>query len=536
MFVGMLAEGTVLQNRYRVERLLGRGGMGAVYEAYDERFGNRVALKQAEIVEPELGRAFEREARLLRTLRHRALPVVIDYFDEGGAWYLVMDYVEGEDLGARLKRAGGPLPLEEVLAWGDQVLGVLEYLHAHDPPVVHRDIKPQNLKLTPQGNVVLLDFGLSKGAAFEGTGPSGEKSIVGYTPHYAPLEQIHGVGTDPRSDLYALAATLYTLATGKKPPDAGFRAAATAAGSPDPLVPADALNPIVPPAVADVLQTALSPNPNARPQTAAAMRAALDAASREPAAGEPARSAPTPIRRARPIEIPIGDGATDAAGAEATRVGGDDVETRVRPRPPAGTSAPAIAVTARPAPHRRSLGAKLAISGALGTGLAALVIGYALSGGFREPVAPPPAPPPVANVNAVANTNVAPPVEEPEPEPARPAVDEPPLSYQEFRSGRGRSPRPGDRVFVYYVGMLADGTVFDDGHESDEPFVFTYGTGEVIEGWEQGLATMKVGGHRRIVVPPSLGFGDEEVDGVPPGSTLVYDVRMVGLESPSGRD
>ena len=99
-----------------------------------------------------------------------------------------------------------------------------------------------------------------------------------------------------------------------------------------------------------------------------------------------------------------------------------------------------------------------------------------------------------------------------------------------------RSPRPGDRVFVYYVGMLPDGTVFDDGHESDEPFVFTYGTGEVIEGWEQGLATMKVGGHRRIVVPPSLGFGDEEVEGVPPGSTLVYDVRMVGLESPSGRD
>ena len=159
----MLAPETLLQNRYRVVRLLGRGGMGAVYEATDQRFNNRVALKEARVAEPELAGAFEREARLLRTLRHRSLPVVIDYFSDGDEWYLVMDYVEGEDLGERLKRNGGPFPPAEVLAWGDQLLDVLEYLHSHEPPVVHRDVKPQNLKVTPAGTVVLLDFGLSKG-------------------------------------------------------------------------------------------------------------------------------------------------------------------------------------------------------------------------------------------------------------------------------------------------------------------------------------------------------------------------------------
>ena len=508
----MLAEGIVLQNRYRVVRLLGRGGMGAVYEAVDERFNNRVALKQAAVVEQEFGRAFEQEARLLRTLRHRSLPVVIDYFHEDDAWYLVMDYVEGEDLGRRLKQAGGPLPVEEVLEWGDRLLEVLEYLHSHDPPIVHRDIKPQNLKVTPEGRVVLLDFGLSKGAAgADATRGSGEKSIVGYTPHYAPLEQIHGVGTDPRSDLYALAATMYALMTGTKPPDAGLRATLTAAGGEDPLEPADVANPVVPPAVARVLGSALSSNPNARPQTAATMREALRAAAREPAG--PRRAVPIP-----PREID------------------DDLETRVRPRRIEIDASPTVPIL-RPPPVRapKRPGVVLAVLGTLATGALALVLGYVMTGGLRE--APQPAPAPV-EPPPVVNTNVAP---EPEPEPPpvveeepQPDPDEPPLMLQDIRIGRGPSPRAGDRVMVHYIGRLEDGTVFDDTYEREEPLTFTVGAGEIIPSWEQAMASMRVGGRRRITIPASLGYGyRDRVEGVPPGSTLVFDVEMVGLEQRS---
>lgn len=165
----MLSPGTVLQDRYTIQRHLASGGMGAVYVATDDRFRNTVAVKQAFFATGDGARAFEREARLLRNLRHPALPGVIDFFEEDGTCYLVMDYVEGDDLSVLLRHRRdsglGPFPYAAVVAWGDQILDALEFLHRHDPPILHRDVKPQNLKLMTDGQVVLLDFGLSKGAA-----------------------------------------------------------------------------------------------------------------------------------------------------------------------------------------------------------------------------------------------------------------------------------------------------------------------------------------------------------------------------------
>ena len=150
--------------------------------------------------------------------------------------------------------------MNQVLRWADQLLDALEYLHGHQPPVVHRDIKPQNLKLTEQ-DVILLDFGLAKGAVAEmsQTDESMLKSLPGFTYHYAPLEQILGTGTDPRSDLYALAATIYRLITGRIPSDALTRAAAAQERQPDPLRPANKLN--ASEAVAAVLTRALAQLP-----------------------------------------------------------------------------------------------------------------------------------------------------------------------------------------------------------------------------------------------------------------------------------
>src|SRR5262252_6764950 len=192
----LLGAGAVLQDRYRIVRQLGKGGMGAVYEANDLRLGSTVALKQTLSDVRELWAQFAREARLLAQLNHPALPRVSDYFKEDGRAFFVMQFVEGIDLAAMLTQQG-PFPRGTVVAWADQILDALVYLHAHDRQIIHRDIKPHNLKVTPAGKIALLDFGLAKSHAAGNTGESEARGIFGYSPQYAPLEQIQNNGTGP---------------------------------------------------------------------------------------------------------------------------------------------------------------------------------------------------------------------------------------------------------------------------------------------------------------------------------------------------
>lgn len=272
----MLTPDTVLQGRYRVLRQLGQGGMGAVFEAVDERLDTTVALKETFFADERLRKQFEREARLLARLHHPALPRVSDHFSEAEGQFLVMQYIGGEDLAEMIARRHGPFPEPQVLSWADQLLDALDYLHTQDPQIIHRDIKPQNLKLTSRGQIILLDFGLAKGQTSEVSRVTTSASIFGYTPNYAPLEQVQGLGTDPRSDIYALSATLYHLLTGTKPPDALSRAAAIVNGQLDPLSAANNVNPSVSSTTAQVLAKAMSQNREHRFITAAAMRKALN--------------------------------------------------------------------------------------------------------------------------------------------------------------------------------------------------------------------------------------------------------------------
>jgi serine/threonine protein kinase len=271
----MLTPETVLQGRYRIVRQLGQGGMGAVYEAIDQRLDTTVALKETLFADERLRKQFEREARLLARLHHPALPRVSDHFSEGEGQFLVMQFIPGDDLSEMMTRKHGPFPADQVLTWGDQLLDALDYLHTQDPQIVHRDIKPQNLKLTSRGQIILLDFGLAKGQAGEISRVTTAASIFGYTPNYAPLEQIQGLGTDSRSDLYSLGATLYHLLTGVKPPDALTRAAALVNGQADPLVQASEANSAVAPEVDHVLGKAMAQNREQRYASAAEMRKAL---------------------------------------------------------------------------------------------------------------------------------------------------------------------------------------------------------------------------------------------------------------------
>jgi serine/threonine protein kinase len=266
--------GTLLQGRYRVVRRLGKGGMGAVYEATDLRLDVAVAIKEAFSTDPRLRKQFEHEARLLAQLHHAALPRVTDYFSEDNRVFLVMQFIGGDDVAEIIGRQPGPLPANTVIAWADQLLDALIYLHSRERQVIHRDIKPHNLKLTSAGSIALLDFGLAK-ADLDSTGSNSWTSVFGFTRRYSPPEQMQDQGTTPRSDIYALGATLYHLLTGVKPPDALVRTKAIAKGEPDPLLAANEIHAAVGLQVALILQKALELNPERRYENANEFRHAL---------------------------------------------------------------------------------------------------------------------------------------------------------------------------------------------------------------------------------------------------------------------
>jgi serine/threonine protein kinase len=206
----MLNPGSVLQSRYRIVKMLGQGGFGAVYKAWDLNLSRQCAVKENLESTPEAQRQFMREATVLANLSHPNLPRVTDYFiiPEQGQ-YLVMDFIEGEDLQQKIDRAGN-LAVSDVMDWTDQVMDALIYLHTRVPPVLHRDIKPSNIKITPDGKAVLVDFGLVKIYDANTQTTTGARAVsVGY----APPEQYGQGGTDVRSDIYALAATIYMALT-----------------------------------------------------------------------------------------------------------------------------------------------------------------------------------------------------------------------------------------------------------------------------------------------------------------------------------
>ena len=271
----MLEAGKILQDRYRIEKQIGQGGMGSVYLATDERFNSTVAIKETVFTDDNFRKAFSREARLLNSLKHSALPKVSDTFIDGNGQYIVMEYIAGDDLFEMLEKNGEAFPLKDVLIWAEQLLDALEYLHDQENPVIHRDIKPKNLKLTSTGQIILLDFGLAKGNPTDANHHTAANSVFGYSRNYASLEQIQGTGTDPRSDIYSLAATLYHLLTGKTPSDALTRVMLVLNEEKDPLQSANLIHEQVGEELAGHLDEAMSLNAKLRPQSASEMRELL---------------------------------------------------------------------------------------------------------------------------------------------------------------------------------------------------------------------------------------------------------------------
>lgn len=276
-----LKSGEILRGRYRICERIGQGGMGNIYLADDLRLeGRQCALKEVEHdrtvsskLLKEARQQFLHEATVLARLDHPNLPKVSDFFSVGPRDYLVMDYIPGKDLRAKMldaKQNNIFLAEENVLGWANQLAEALTYLHSQTPPLVHRDVKPSNLKITPNGMLKLVDFGLVKAlvpdemtiTVIQGRG----------TALYTPLEQYGGDGlhTDIRSDLYAYGCTLYHLLTNTPPVDARQRFL-----HPESLPPPRKINPAISSRTESAILWAMELHPDDRPGTAEELRQTL---------------------------------------------------------------------------------------------------------------------------------------------------------------------------------------------------------------------------------------------------------------------
>lgn len=216
-----LERGSLLHKRYRIVEILGQGGMGSVYRAVDENLGVDVAVKENLFTTDEYARQFRLEAVILANLRHPNLPRVTDHFVIGEqGQYLIMDYIEGEDLRQRMERIGF-ISEEEAILIGAAMCDALQYLHTRKPSIIHRDVKPGNVRITPDGHIYLVDFGLAKLVKGSQATTTGARAM---TPGYSPPEQYGTARTDPRTDIYSLGATLYASLTGVIPEDGLARA------------------------------------------------------------------------------------------------------------------------------------------------------------------------------------------------------------------------------------------------------------------------------------------------------------------------
>ncbi|GEM_PF-2105837 len=369
--------------QYRIRGVIGHGGFGVVYEAEDmQRHGLVVALK--ETFDPESIRSFANEFRVLQQLNHPNLPHYYAMFEAEGNGFLVMEYIPGQSLDDVLSRRPGPLLESQVMGYALQICDALIYLHSQQPPIIHGDIKPANIRLTPEGLVKLVDFGLLK----EGSQQT-RNSRRGLTPAYAPIEQwsIGVRGADPRSDVYSLGATLFHLLTGQEPPPVTDRIA----GPYDPLPPVIQLNPNISGHVALAIWTAMEIQADKRYPDIASLKRALQGVA--PALVEQPGDLPMAyasvswqslVEAAPPAAF-----APQAAAVTTTGPAPGDTIVLPQPQPTAGPATSPPLPTTLTIPGLNALGASLAsvalISGSIMGGALELISEEALELVFEVP-------------------------------------------------------------------------------------------------------------------------------------------------------
>jgi serine/threonine protein kinase len=262
-----LERGYLLHNRYRIVEILGQGGMGSVYRGVDENLGVDVAVKENLFTTEDYARQFRLEAVILANLRHPNLPRVTDHFVIAGqGQYLIMDFIDGEDLRQRTERTGS-VSEEEAILVGAAMCDALQYLHTRKPSIIHRDLKPGNVRISPDGHIFLVDFGLAKLVKGSQATTTGARAM---TPGYSPPEQYGTARTGPRTDIYSLGATLYSTLTDVIPEDGLARAMDNVE-----LTPLRKHSPKISRKLATAIEKALAVRPEDRFQSADEFKQAL---------------------------------------------------------------------------------------------------------------------------------------------------------------------------------------------------------------------------------------------------------------------
>lgn len=332
---GTLQPGQVLQSRYRILGIIGIGGMGAVYQARDLHFPNvpklvavkeMVNLAQDQQLRETTTRNFEREAEILATLNHPAIPQIYDFFSFGDRAYLVMEYIQGKDLEGIITSTDNFLPVEQVRQWTVEICDVLHYLHNHEPePIVFRDMKPSNVMIDHHRRVRLIDFGIAK------TFQIGQPGTMIGTDGYAAPEQYKGLAS-PVADIYALGATIHHILTRRDPrlePPFSFHKR-----------PIREANANVSEPLAAAIMRALAYDPADRFPSAEAMRLAVEGSGSNAAqvysAAEPVTAAPRPVAaapRSAPAPAPAAPSPAHAGGRDVMPIWSFKVEDAVRSTP-----------------------------------------------------------------------------------------------------------------------------------------------------------------------------------------------------------
>lgn len=292
----------ILDGRYELLQLLGEGGMGQVYKARHTRLGKIFAIKSLRHLSPDPTEqakfldAFETEARTLAELDHPALAQVSDFFETDGVHYLVMEFVDGKTLSRVADLAPKLLSQRRIIQWARELCDALGYLHSQNPPVIVRDLKPDNVMIDEKRRLRLLDFGIAKRLQ-AGVGTRDIIKGMG-TAEYAPLEQYGSASTDQRSDIYALGGTLYFMLTELPPPPAWRRASEGV----QPALPST-VNDTVTPEFENLVMRMMALKREDRPQSVAEIRAQLDAMAEGASAPPPTQRSqvPSPPEKVPPL-------------------------------------------------------------------------------------------------------------------------------------------------------------------------------------------------------------------------------------------
>jgi eukaryotic-like serine/threonine-protein kinase len=294
-----LSVGQIINNRYRIRSTLGQSRLELVYSAWDISLNSPVAIQEILNTSPECIQEFGYEARRLANLRHPGLPYVVDHFNlPGQGQYLILEYVDGKDLQSLINRSGNGLPWAQVVSWFGQVGEALAYLHSQAPPIIHREVKPSNIKIIPSGQAMLVGNGIARSAD-----PGRQATFVSSSGSAALLSpEFFTNDVDVRSDIYSLGATLYVTLTGRMPMESIRRQ------SSQPLTPPRQINPAIPPGIEQAVLKAMQLAPEARFQSVREMLAALGIAS---GAGYPV--APT-VQVAQPEAIAVPTRQSRASG------------------------------------------------------------------------------------------------------------------------------------------------------------------------------------------------------------------------------